>query len=82
MARMTIEERRKQRAIRKAQDERLAKAREEAKKVVAAGKCPTCGRALRRNLALTGWYQCVQYGDGHFRQDQTQPPCSFQCFTE
>ena len=32
----------------------------EAAKVIAAGTCPQCGGSLKRNLALTGWYQCEQ----------------------
>lgn len=53
----------------------------EARAVVATGKCPQCGRALRRNLALSGWYQCSQFGAEGFRADASQPSCSFQTFT-
>ena len=49
--------------------------------IVAKGACPTCGRQLKRNLALTGWWQCEQYGSGHFKADQDAPSCSFQLFT-
>lgn len=48
--------------------------------IVATGKCPQCGAGFRRNLAMTGWVQCEQFGDGHFRKDQSKPSCSFQCF--
>lgn len=82
MARMTKEERAQRKAERAAQDTRMKAAREEAIRIVATGKCPQCGEGFRRNLAMAGWYQCVQYGDGHFRKDQSKPSCSFQCFTE
>lgn len=53
-----------------------------ARDIVQTGKCPDCGRALRRNLALTGWYQCSQFGAVGFRADASQPSCNFQTFTE
>ena len=49
--------------------------------IVATGKCPDCGAGLRRNLSMTGWWQCEQLGAETFRKDPTKPPCSFQCFT-
>ncbi len=53
----------------------------EAIAIVSTGKCPQCGRPLRRNLALTGWWQCSQYGAEGFRADASEPSCSFQTFT-
>ena len=50
--------------------------------VVRSGHCPLCGSGIRRNLALIGWYQCEQYGDGHFRARPDEPKCSWQGFTE
>jgi len=47
---------------------------------IADGKCPRCGRGLRRNLAITGWIQCEQFGAEGFRADDSQPSCSFQTF--
>ena len=49
--------------------------------VVATGKCPLCARGLKRNLALSGWWQCEQYGAAGFRADAAAPSCSFQTFT-
>jgi hypothetical protein len=49
--------------------------------IVKTGKCPQCGSALRRNNALTGWWQCEQYGSDGFRKDDSKPSCSFQTFT-
>jgi ribosomal protein L37AE/L43A len=63
-------------------EERLEKARAAAQAHVARGSCPECGRDLRRNLALAGWWQCSQFGAVGFRADATQPSCDFQCFTE
>ena len=69
---------------------KAAKAAEKAKRdariaeavaIVQTGKCPQCGRALRRNLSLTGWFQCSQFGAEGFRADATKPSCSFQTFT-
>lgn len=48
--------------------------------VVRTGRCPQCGGALRRNLALTGWWQCAQYGAETHRADATRPACSWQDF--
>jgi uncharacterized protein YbbK (DUF523 family) len=53
----------------------------EARAVVATGKCPSCGAGLRRNLSLTGWWQCQQYGAVTHRADPTAPACSWQTFT-
>lgn len=54
----------------------------EASRIVASGKCPLCGDGLRRNLSLTGWWQCQQLGAAGFRKDPTKPSCSFQTFKE
>jgi predicted nucleic acid-binding Zn ribbon protein len=52
--------------------------RADALAVVATGKCPQCGRPLRQNLSITGWWLCSQFGAKQFRADPTQPSCSFQ----
>jgi len=44
-----------------------------ARATVATGTCPTCGRQLRTNTAIAGWWQCTGYASG---------ACSFQTFTE
>lgn len=54
----------------------------EARRIVTGGVCPQCGAGIRRNLALTGWYQCRQYGAEGFREDNAKPSCSWQIFTE
>ena len=53
----------------------------EAVAIVATGKCPQCGRPLRRNNSMTGWWQCSQLGAEGFRADASKPSCSFQTFT-
>jgi len=53
-----------------------------AQAIVVTGKCPDCGRALKRNLSIAGWWQCEQYGSEQFRADPSKPSCDFQCFTE
>lgn len=52
-----------------------------ANKIVATGVCPDCHSKLRRNWALTGWYQCEQYGAVTHRARPNEPSCSFQTFT-
>lgn len=54
---MTKQERAERKAERKASAERIAKAQAETRAIVATGKCPLCGRGLKQNLALAGWYQ-------------------------
>lgn len=53
-----------------------------AQRIVATGKCPDCGAGLRRNVALSGWWQCEQYGAESYRARPQGPQCSFQTFTE
>lgn len=81
MARMSLEERRERARARKASAERIAQQQAETRAVVATGKCPQCGRGLRRNLSLTGWWQCEQLGAEGFRKDPNAPACSWQGFT-
>lgn len=69
-------------AERKAHKETMDRLHREALTIVNAGRCPQCGAGLRRNLALTGWWQCEQYGSDGFRKDATKPACSGQWFTE
>lgn len=66
--------------------ERVAKDRaktlaqnEEITKAIQDG-CPCCGRKIKRNLSLTGWWQCSQFGAVGFRVDSTQPACNWQAF--
>lgn len=65
---------------RKCSEEREAARKAEAAPIIASGVCPKCGRQLKRNLSLTGWYQCQQYGADTHRADPSQPSCSFQIF--
>lgn len=52
------------------------------KAIVATGQCPTCGRKLKRNLSIAGWWQCEQLGAENFRKHPELPSCNYQCFTE
>lgn len=54
---------------------------EQAIKIVNTNCCPQCGSKIRRNLALSGWYQCEQFGADGFRKDSSLPECSWQTFT-
>ena len=79
---MTKQERAERKAARTASLERIQKAQEETRAIVAKGACPTCGAGLVRNLSLTGWWQCEQLGAEGFRKDASRPSCSWQGFTE
>lgn len=74
----------RQNARRARQDQlaKLAKLKAIAREIVAIGRCPECGRPIRRNLALAGWWQCQQFGAAGFRADSTLPACDWQTFTE
>ncbi len=60
---------------------RMAQHRAETAAAVSAGACPCCGRPVRRNSSLAGWYQCEQYGAPAFRKDANAPACDWQGFT-
>lgn len=77
----TMTARQEKMAARKASMERIARAQAETRAVVATGKCPYCASGLSRNLSLTGWWQCEQYGAEGFRKDSSKPSCSWQGFT-
>lgn len=62
-------------------DARLKRAQDAAQSIVAGGRCPHCAAPLRRNLAITGWWQCSQYGAETFRARADLPSCSYQTFT-
>ena len=79
---MTREQRRARRAEREAQQERIRQAQQETARIVASGRCPLCGSALRRNLALGGWWQCEQFGAPDRRARPEDAQCSWQGFTE
>jgi ssDNA-binding Zn-finger/Zn-ribbon topoisomerase 1 len=67
----------------KAKIERQAKTRlEEAKTVIATGKCPRCQTALVLNSTIRGWYQCGAYPDDKYRKPEFKglPQCGFQVF--
>lgn len=78
---MTKQERTARAAERKAHRARMDAIHAETAAVVATGKCPCCGAGLRRNLSLTGWWQCEQYGSDGFRKDSSKPACGWQGFT-
>lgn len=52
------------------------------RELVSLGHCPTCGKGIKRNLSLAGWWQCEQFGAPQFRKNPDLPPCNWQCFTE
>lgn len=62
-------------------DERVAAGRLEAITAVQSNRCPQCGRPVRRNLSITGWIQCSQFGADTHRADKSQPACPWQGFT-
>lgn len=54
---------------------------EAARIIVANNKCPKCGRRLKHNGSIFGWWQCEQFGAPQFRAEPDKPSCNFQCFT-
>lgn len=78
----TVQKRAATRAANKASTARMEAARAETARAVATGRCPKCGRTLKRNTAMAGWWQCEQFGAVGFRADATQPSCDWQGFTE
>ena len=81
---MNKTERAARKAAAAAHDAKMAELLTVARAIVATGKCPDCGSALRRNLSLAGWWQCGRLGaDSHraaeYRGGQA---CNFQTFTE
>lgn len=54
----------------------------ETRKAVEENKCPKCGRNVRRNSKIPGWYQCSQYGGVRVRKEPRLPRCLWQGFTE
>lgn len=77
---MNSTERAARKTARIASAARIATAHAETCAVVESGKCPLCGGKPRRNLSLTGWYQCEQFGAVGFRKDATKPSCDWQGF--
>ena len=49
-------------------------------KVLAKGLCPKCGSKLKRNLSISGWWQCEQYGAVTHRARPNDPQCEYQLF--
>lgn len=73
---------RQQRMIeRRLQNLRLEQGRAEVEAVVATGKCPRCGSPLRRNLSMSGWWQCEQLGAPSYRARPDEDECGWQGFT-
>jgi len=62
--------------------EKVAARNAEYRTILATGTCPKCGSALRRNLSISGWYQCEQYGSVGFRARDNDAQCSFQMVIE
>ncbi len=58
--------------------ERMAAERAKVIAAVKANTCPVCGRPLRRNSSIAGWWQCSQFGAVGFRADSNAPACDWQ----
>lgn len=61
---------------------RSAESQAEASRALRWNVCPRCGQSVKRNHALTGWVQCVQFGSEQFRRIPFLPACDWQGFTE
>ena len=63
-------------------NKRMAECYAEARKVVLTGRCPLCGDNLERNLALSGWFQCANYGTRKLDNGRADNQnCDYQTFT-
>ena len=61
---------------------RMDECHREAQAIVNTGRCPKCGDTLERNLALSGWWQCANYGTRKLDNGRADNPnCDFQTFT-
>lgn len=60
--------------------ERIEAEKNRVRAALVSNTCPLCGSQVKRNLALTGWVQCSQFGAEQFRADPKHPPCSWQGF--
>lgn len=78
---MTTTNRAEKARLRRESEARIQAAQAATRQAVERGACPLCGSGISQNLALTGWVQCDQHGDGHFRKDPNKPRCSWQGFT-
>lgn len=78
---MTREQRAERKRLNAERNARMLTSQLEAQVALHKNCCPTCGRGVKVNLALTGWVQCEQYGNEQFRKDPTKPSCSWQGFT-
>lgn len=78
---MTKQERAEKKRLAAECEARIQVAHEVARNALMKNCCPTCGKGTVRNLALTGWVQCEQYGAQGFRKDSSAPACSWQGFT-
>ena len=65
---------------RKAHQERIEMLKEQVQAIVNTGICPECKADLKRNLSMTGWWQCEQLGAVGFRKDPTKSSCNWQGF--
>ena len=60
---------------------RIEAAHAETHAALESNSCPTCGSGARRNIALSGWVQCEQFGADGRRARNDAPACSWQGFT-
>ena len=65
-----------------ASEARMELGQRQTRHVVSLGVCPVCGRELRRNWSIAGWWQCSQFGAIGFRAEVDKPSCDWQGFTE
>lgn len=73
--------RREKKRLRVEREARILEAQAETQAIVDLGVCPRCSCSLVRNYALSGWWQCSQFGAAGFRKDANKPGCSWQGFT-
>jgi hypothetical protein len=79
---VTKAERAAKAAERKASAERRIQSLIRNKAILVGRVCPVCGCGLRRNMSMTGWWQCNALGAVGFQTGDGigKTPCHFQFF--
>lgn len=69
------------RTCRTCHNNRMEGFKNEAQKIIDIGRCPECGDSIERNMALSGWWQCANFGQRKMRNGRADnADCGWQAF--